>query len=95
MLIFQRIGQGKSEKINWSIKVIVGIFIATFGGTYLAIWLQQTSLKYASAGIAQTLLATSPIFIIPIAVQMGEKISVRSVFGVLVAVVGISFLFTF
>ena len=95
LLIFQRIGQGKSEKINWSIKVIVGIFIATFGGTYLAIWLQQTSLKYASAGIAQTLLATSPIFIIPIAVQMGEKISVRSVFGVLVAVVGISFLFTF
>lgn len=95
LLIFQRIGQGKSEKINWSIKVIGGIFIATFGGTYLAIWLQQTSLKYASAGIAQTLLATSPIFIIPIAVQMGEKISVRSVFGVLVAVVGISFLFTF
>ena len=30
-----------------------------------------------SLGIAQTLLTTSPIFIIPIAVQMGEKISVR------------------
>ena len=95
LLLFQRIRQEKFGKINWSRKLIGGIFIATFGGTYLAIWLQQTSLKYASAGIAQTLLATSPIFIIPIAVQMGEKISVRSVFGVLVAIVGISFLFTF
>jgi len=45
--------------------------------------------------IAQTLLATSPIFIIPIAAQMGEKISIRSVFGVLVAVVKISLLFNF
>ncbi|MDE5069415.1 MAG: DMT family transporter [Trichodesmium sp. St16_bin4-tuft] len=95
LLLLQRTRQGKSEKINWSIKLRIDIFIVTFGGTYLGIWLQQTSLKYASAGIAQTLLATSPIFIIPIAVKMGEKISIRSIFGVLVAVIGISFLFTF
>ncbi|MCL2927312.1 MAG: DMT family transporter [Trichodesmium sp. MAG_R01] len=95
LLLLQRTRQGKSEKINWSIKLRIDIFIVTFGGTYLGIWLQQTSLKYASAGIAQTLLATGPIFIIPIAVKMGEKISIRSIFGVLVAVIGISFLFTF
>ncbi|MDE5072632.1 MAG: DMT family transporter [Trichodesmium sp. St5_bin8] len=95
LLLLQRTRQEKSEKINWSIKLRIDIFIVTFGGTYLGIWLQQTSLKYASAGIAQTLLATSPIFIIPIAVKMGEKISIRSIFGVLVAVIGISFLFTF
>ncbi|MDE5096215.1 MAG: DMT family transporter, partial [Trichodesmium sp. St11_bin5] len=95
LLLLQRTRQEKSEKINWSIKLRIDIFIVIFGGTYLGIWLQQTSLKYASAGIAQTLLATSPIFIIPIAVKMGEKISIRSIFGVLVAVIGISFLFTF
>ena len=95
LLFVQRVNQGELGKINWSMKLLGGIFIATFGGTYLAIWLQQTSLKFAPAGIAQTLLATSPIFIIPIAAQMGEKISIRSVFGVLVAVVGISLLFTF
>ena len=95
LLFVQRINQGELGKTNWSMKLLGGIFLTTFGGTYLAIWLQQTSLKFAPAGIAQTLLATSPIFIIPIAAQMGEKISIRSVFGVLVAVVGISLLFTF
>jgi len=48
-------------------KLLGGIFVTTFGGTYLGIWLQQTSLKFAPADIAQTLLATSLIFIIPIA----------------------------
>ncbi|NEO54979.1 MAG: DMT family transporter [Okeania sp. SIO3B5] len=95
LLFFQKIKQDKSEKFNWSIKLVGAIFITAFSSTYLGIWLQQTSLKFSPAGIAQTLLATSPIFIIPIAAQMGEKISVRSVLGVLVAVVGISLLFTF
>lgn len=95
LLLLQRIKQGKLAEINWSIKLVGAIFITTFGGTYLGIWLQQTSLKFSPAGIAQTLLATSPIFIIPISAKMGEKISIRSVLGGLVAVVGISLLFTF
>ncbi|NEP07410.1 MULTISPECIES: DMT family transporter [Okeania] len=95
LLFFQKIKQDKSEKFNWSMKLVGAIFITAFSSTYLGIWLQQTSLKFSPAGIAQTLLATSPIFIIPIAAQMGEKISIRSILGVLVAVVGISLLFTF
>ena len=95
LLFLQRIKPSQLEKINWSMKLVGGIFVTTFGGTYLGIWLQQISLKFAPAGIAQTLLATSPIFIIPIAAKMGEKISIRSIFGVLVAVVGISLLFNF
>lgn len=67
--------------------------IATFFGTYLGIWLQQTSLKYAPAGIAQTLLATSPLFVIPMVVMRGEKVSWRSLGGVLVSIIGISLLF--
>ncbi|NEP86600.1 MAG: DMT family transporter [Okeania sp. SIO2C2] len=95
LLFFQKIKQDKLEIFNWSIKLVGAIFITAFSSTYLGIWLQQTSLKFSPAGIAQTLLATSPIFIIPIAAQMGEKISIRSILGVLVAVVGISLLFTF
>ena len=67
--------------------------IATFFGTYLGIWLQQTSLKFAPAGIAQTLLATSPLFVIPMVVLRGERVSWRSLGGVLVAIMGISLLF--
>jgi len=69
------------------------LVFATFIGTYLALWLQQVSLKHASAGIAQTLIATSPLFILPIAACMGEKISVRAIAGAVVALLGVALLF--
>ncbi|HEY9735769.1 MAG TPA: DMT family transporter, partial [Trichocoleus sp.] len=65
------------------------IAIAAFFGTYLGIWLQQTSLKYAPTGIAQALNSTSPLFILPMAALLGERISPRAVLGVMVALVGI------
>ena len=64
-----------------------------FASTYLAIWLQQISLKYTAAGIAQSLSATSPLFVIPVAIAMGEKVSLRAIVGVLIAIVGIWLLF--
>ncbi|MDJ0536263.1 MAG: DMT family transporter [Xenococcaceae cyanobacterium MO_207.B15] len=76
-----------------SFRIMGTITLAAFGSTYLGIWLQQTSLKFAPTGIAQTLLATSPIFVIPIALIMKEKVSLRSILGVLIAISGISLLF--
>jgi drug/metabolite transporter (DMT)-like permease len=69
------------------------IGFAVFIGTYLALWLQQVSLKFAAAGIAQTLFATSPLFVIPFALWMGEKVSVRAILGSVLAIIGVSFLF--
>jgi drug/metabolite transporter (DMT)-like permease len=66
---------------------------ATLVGTYLAIWLQQISVALAPAGIVQTLLSTSPIFILPIAALSGEKLSLRAVLGALVALLGVWLLF--
>jgi drug/metabolite transporter (DMT)-like permease len=71
--------------------VLIG---TAFASTYLAIWLQQISLKYTATGIAQALTATSPLFIIPIAIAMGEKVSVRAIVGVLLALSGIWLLFS-
>ncbi|BAU42547.1 DMT family transporter [Leptolyngbya sp. O-77] len=72
----------------------LGIVAATaFASTFLGIWLQQTALKFAPAGIAQSLLATSPLFVIPIAVALGDRVSLRAVLGVLVAIAGIWLLF--
>jgi drug/metabolite transporter (DMT)-like permease len=65
-----------------------------FASTYLAIWLQQTSLKYTATGISQALSATSPLFVIPIALLIGEKVSPRGVLGVFVALTGIWLLFS-
>ncbi|MGQ4648361.1 EamA family transporter [Lyngbya aestuarii] len=68
------------------------IIFAAFVGTYLAIWLQQTALKFTAAGIAQTILTTSPLFVLPIVAILGETVSKRAVLGVLVAISGIALL---
>lgn len=83
----------KNTLKSFSGRTVGIIFLAAMASTYLGIWLQQTSLKFAPTGIAQTLLATSPIFIIPITLMMGEKVTWRSFVGVLIAVAGINLLF--
>ncbi len=86
-------GKKSIRKIENKRKVFSLTFLAIFIGTYLGLWLLQISLKYADVGISQTLVFTSPIFIIPIAARMGEKISPRAVFGALIALTGIALLF--
>lgn len=66
---------------------------ATFFGTYLAMWLQQVSIALAPAGIVQTLLSASPLFILPIAALQGQKITLRAVLGALLALGGVALLF--
>lgn len=78
--------QVKSLRLH---QVLVGVVLAAFLGTYLAIWLQQVAFKYTPAGIAQALLATSPLFVLPIAILTGERVTGRACFGVLVAIAGI------
>jgi drug/metabolite transporter (DMT)-like permease len=74
-------------------KVIVATCFAAFCGTYLGIWLQQVAIKFTAVGIASTLLQTSPVFILPLSMWMGEKVSLRAIAGVLVAIAGIALLF--
>lgn len=69
------------------------IGFTVFIGTYLGLWLQQLSLKLASAGVAQTLLSTSPLFVLPMAAWAGEPVSPRAVAGALLAVAGAGLLF--
>ncbi|MEL6159984.1 MAG: DMT family transporter [Cyanobacteria bacterium J06627_32] len=70
-------------------RLLAGVVIAAFFATYLGIWLQQISLKYTAAGIAQALLATSPLFILPMAALLGERISQRAIWGVAAALAGV------
>lgn len=65
---------------------------AAFLGTYIGIWFQQIGFKYAPVGIAQTLLATSPLFILVMARMAGQTVSMRSWVGSAIALVGVSLL---
>lgn len=64
-------------------------------GTYLALWLQQVSLKLTPAGIAQTLFATSPLFVLPFAAWQGERVTLRAILGAALALAGVALLFAF
>ncbi|MDT7525061.1 DMT family transporter [Pseudidiomarina sp. GXY010] len=69
------------------------LLVAIVMGTFLAIWLQQTAIAYINPGLAQTLLATAPLWLIPIQWLRGQPLSLRSILGALVAVAGIALLF--
>ncbi|MEO0805881.1 MAG: DMT family transporter [Cyanobacteria bacterium J06643_4] len=72
-----------------SLRLLVAVGIAAFFGTYLGIWLQQVSLKYTATGIAQALLATSPLFVLPMAALLGERFSLRAILGAAIALGGV------
>lgn len=68
-------------------KVAGASLIGTFGG----IWLSQLAIaRCSSTGVATTLLATSPIFALPLAHFVGhERVSARGVLGTVVALAGV------
>lgn len=73
-------------------RLLAGVALAAFLGTYLAIYLQQTALKYTATGVAQALTSTSPLFVLPLAVTMGDRVSLRAGAGAALALVGIGIL---
>jgi drug/metabolite transporter (DMT)-like permease len=92
-LYFPQQRSNLQRAIIWSWQAIATIVFAAFIGTYLGIWLQVIAIKYTEIGIATTLLQTSPLFVIPLAICMGEQVSWRAIAGVVVTLGGIGLLF--
>lgn len=70
------------------------LLLATLVGTYSGIWLSAYGLLHADVGVASTLNATSPIFVLPFAVYLGgERLSGRAVVGAFIAVAGVAVFF--
>ncbi len=69
------------------------IALTTFIGTFMTLVLQQVALQHTPAGVVQTLLATSGLFILPLVAFRGEAVSLRAVFGAVVTIVGVGLLF--
>jgi drug/metabolite transporter (DMT)-like permease len=108
LLRFQDVNQGVSKGVNKDAdkflavarstalstpKLLAVVAATAFFGTYLAIWLQQIALKYTAAGIAQSLLATSPLFVLPMAAGLGDRVSWRAAGGAAIALSGVWLLY--
>ena len=69
---------------------------ATVIGPVLGIWSAMFALSKAPIGIASTLMSLSPLFMIPLSWKVfGEKTTLRTVVGTVIALVGVAGLFLF
>ena len=75
-------------------KFVKVLLIGTVVGPYLGIWASLVALELTNVGIASTLMALSPIILLPIdRIFFKKAISRRSVIGTLVAMLGVALLF--
>ncbi len=78
---------GKAPKTAWLVAGVAAL-LGTFGG----IWLQQVAFDRADTGPAQALLSTTPVWILPLAAWSGDRVTLRAIFGAVVAVAGVAVL---
>ncbi|TFH65202.1 MAG: DMT family transporter, partial [Candidatus Zixiibacteriota bacterium] len=77
-------------------RAMTAMSAATIVGPFLGIWLSLLSVQYTKIGIASTLMATTPLFIIPLVMVIHkERPSVRAIFGTAAAIGGVAIIFLF
>lgn len=70
------------------------IFAASVVGPFLGVWFSLIAIDLAPIGIASTLMALSPIFLIPLARWLfKEQVSPRAAMGTFVALLGVGLVF--
>jgi drug/metabolite transporter (DMT)-like permease len=68
---------------------------ATFG-PFIGVWLSLIAVQLSPVGVASTLMALSPVIVMPLsAIFFHEKISTRAIFGTLAAVIGVAIITLF
>ena len=65
-----------------------------FFGPFLGVSFSLVAVKYTEAGIASTIMALVPVFIIiPAVVLFKQKVTIREVIGSLISVAGVALFF--
>jgi drug/metabolite transporter (DMT)-like permease len=89
--------QGKARSTLLVLKdryVFWTILGASIVGPYLGVWFSLIAIDQAQIGVASTLMALSPIFLIPLGKWVfKEHISSRIVFGTILALIGVTMIF--
>jgi drug/metabolite transporter (DMT)-like permease len=75
-------------------KILIPLLIGSFFGTYLGITLSLVAVAHTKVGIASTLIATSPVVMLPmVRIAHKEILSWKAIVGAFVAVGGVAMLF--
>ncbi|MGD8978826.1 MAG: DMT family transporter [candidate division WOR-3 bacterium] len=76
------------------IRGVAALSGGAFCGPFLGVWLSLVAVQNTYVGIASTLMALPPIFLIPLSHWIfKEKISLGAIIGTIVAVIGVSLIF--
>jgi drug/metabolite transporter (DMT)-like permease len=82
------------NKVISNPKALWGIIIGAFSGPFLGVSLSLFALQHTSIGVASTLIALPPIFLLPVEkFYFKEKIGWGAVAGTMIAMVGVGVLF--
>ena len=85
---------GQAIKALNSRKGMTGITIGSVFGPFLGVSLSLVSLKYTATGIAATIMATTPILIIPASVIFfNQRITIEEIAGAVISVIGVALFF--
>lgn len=73
-----------------SLKSVSIIGIGAFSGPFLGVAFLMRAVQFVPSGVAQTVTATVPVLIIPMAILFDkERITARMLWGTLVTVIGV------
>ncbi|MFC2102156.1 DMT family transporter [Bacteroidota bacterium] len=75
-------------------KAMFQMSLGAFFGPFLGVSFSLIAVKYASAGVAATLMSIVPVLIIaPSAVFLKEKVTLKEIIGAVIAVIGVALFF--
>lgn len=75
-------------------RFLMPMLVGSFFGTFLGITLSLLAVAYTKVGIAATLVATSPVLMLPmVRVAYHEQLSWKAILGAVIAVAGVGLLF--
>jgi drug/metabolite transporter (DMT)-like permease len=82
------------QKVFSSSKTARDIFFGSLAGPFIGVWLSQIAIQYTYVGIASTLMALTPVFLLPVAKYVNkEDVSRRAVVGTVIAIAGVAIIF--
>jgi drug/metabolite transporter (DMT)-like permease len=88
---------GRWPKIKATVrdkKVLIPILVGAFFGLFLGVTFSLLAVQHTSTGVASTIISIVPVtIIVPAVIFYKEKVTLKEIFGAVVAVLGVSLLF--
>jgi drug/metabolite transporter (DMT)-like permease len=90
---FMRQGQETLRRLKNDPQAFKYLVAGAFIGPFLGVYLSLVAVQSTAVGIASTLMALPPVFLLPIShFVFGERIGLRAIAGTLVAIAGVAML---